>query len=274
LAEINQSFKDLNTIDTRKARHSYFKVEGSCEADYAEHIIDLSGGDSVMCGIRHFGGDKNRPFISLEPSFLISSKDDVERILKEVGSLFEVFKPQYASCFSRKCLMPDMKGNIYFAQLGKSAADLPSWPLENSITLKEIGSDDYYDWYQKEYEEFHSLVPGLANRVLVNAKEVMEDSRSEGLLYEVLMAGERVGIIAAERSSFLSKPGIYFNEIYLCKNQRGKGLAKIVQKLFIKKFSKPDEIIWGTIDSDNLPSQRTAMKNKRRPVRFENFFTT
>ena len=271
---MNQNFNDLNAIDTKKARHSYFEVEGSYEADYAEHIIDLPDGESVMCGIRHFGGDKSKPFVNLEPSFPINSKDDVERILKEVKTLFGVFKPQYVSCFSSKCLKPDMKGNIYFAQLGRNAANLPSWPQEDSITLKEIVSDDYYEWYQREYEEFHSLVPGLATRVLVNAKEVMEDSRSEGLLYEVLIEGERIGMVAAERSSFLGKPGIYFNEIYLCKNQRGKGLAKIVQKLFIKKVSNPDEIIWGTIDSDNLPSQRTAMKNNRRPVRFENFFTT
>jgi len=86
-------------------------------------------------------------------------------------------------------------------------------------------------------------------------------------MYEVYMKGKKIGLIAEERSPFLGHSGVYFHEIFISKKWKGKGLAKAIQR----KFVNDDDFIWGTIDAQNLPSYKTALVNKRRPIRFECF---
>ena len=111
----------------------------------------------------------------------------------------------------------------------------------------------------------------LKDKVTINSKKVMQDSIEDGLLKSVLLNGKRIGLIAAKISKFLGYNGMYFNEIFIDKNFKGKGLAKAIQRKFIQEFSRSNEFIWGTIDSQNLPSFKTALANGRKPIRFECF---
>ena len=87
----------------------------------------------------------------------------------------------------------------------------------------------------------------------------------------VEIEGERVGLIAGERSPFLGHDGIYFHEIFVSQKWKGKGLAKIIQRKYVDQFTEGHEFVWGTIDHFNLPSFKTAEGNGRKAVRFENF---
>lgn len=125
--------------------------------------------------------------------------------------------------------------------------------------------------YERIRSEFESFKPRLKKRVTVNSIESMRESIDQGLLYEAHLDGQRVGLIAGERSSFLGHPGIYFQEIFISKDFKGIGLAKALQRKFVRESSNDGEYIWGTIDSLNLPSYRTAIGNGRIPIRYECF---
>jgi hypothetical protein len=149
--------------------------------------------------------------------------------------------------------------------------NIKNWHFENEICFLKIKDDSYYDWYKKGYNEFHYSNPLLKTKVTVNSIDSMRDVLNQGLLFYIELSGERIGLIAAERSKFLGRDGLYFHEIFLSKEYKGKGLAKAVQRKFISNFAVGNEFIWGTIDSSNLPSYKTANSNGRIAVRFECF---
>ena len=99
----------------------------------------------------------------------------------------------------------------------------------------------------------------------------MEESRELGLLYYGVINNENVGLIAADKTNFLSHSGVYFNEIMLTTDWKGKGLAKVLQQKFIKEHVCQLDFVWGTIDWNNKPSLKTALSNNREAIRFESF---
>ncbi len=101
----------------------------------------------------------------------------------------------------------------------------------------------------------------------------MSESLDQGLLFFAKINQEKVGLIAGIKSELLGHSGMYFNEIFISKEFRGKGLAKSIQRKFINDNAKPKDIIWGTIDYQNKCSYRTAASNERTPIRFECFLS-
>jgi hypothetical protein len=47
-------------------------------------------------------------------------------------------------------------------------------------------------------------------------------------------------------------------------------LAKSIQRKFIAQKAKKGDLVWGTIESQNLFSLKTALSNARKPIRYEN----
>jgi hypothetical protein len=125
---------------------------------------------------------------------------------------------------------------------------------------------------KRDNREFHHDNPDLKWKVTLNSKETMNESFEQGLLFFAKINNEKIGLIAAIRENFLGRPGIYFNEIFISKKWREKGLAKIVQRQFLEEVCCDNEVIWGTIDAANSPSYRTALSNGRIPIRYESFF--
>jgi len=58
----------------------------------------------------------------------------------------------------------------------------------------------------------------------------------------------------------------------ICEHWKGQGLAKAIQRKFVDENSKQTDVVWGTINSANLPSYKTAAANRRIPIRCESFF--
>ena len=55
------------------------------------------------------------------------------------------------------------------------------------------------------------------------------------------------------------------------KKWKGKRLAKAIQRKFVAELAYENDYIWGTIDSANLPSYKTAFANGRKAIRVECF---
>tara|TARA_R110002072_G_scaffold534_2_gene3605 strand:+ start:139311 stop:140258 length:948 start_codon:yes stop_codon:yes gene_type:complete len=271
--DIVSELEDLNSEQTKKARLDHFQVEGTSPDDYSERLLDLDNNRKVIYGIRHKGGNKEIPFIQFTPNFKINSKSEVLEIYEQIKTEFKVFNPLYVSLFSREKVDADLFGSVYMVSTAEKFKELAPWKEEAQVKIELITNDSYYDWYKSGYDQFHADYPQLKNKVTVNSKELMRESLDEGLLKLFTIDGEKVGLIGAEKSKFLGHDGLYFNEIYIEKNWKGKGLAKAMQRIFVASSTKGHELIWGTINDSNIPSYKTAYSNGRRAVRFECFFS-
>ncbi|MEH0862406.1 hypothetical protein [Halobacteriovorax sp. DPLXC-1] len=269
--EIEEDFIDLNTEETKLARWQRFKREGVSLQDFSEKVLNLGESRKVIYGIRHMNGNINIPFINLIANFSISSKEDALEIYKNICDEFKNFSPKFLSFFSAQKIEADFYGDTYMCATASTMKARDPWNSEAEIDLIRVEDESYYAWYEKGYAQFNKDVPELAYKVRANSREVMNESLDEELLYYAFYQGRRIGLIAAVRSKLLGHDGFYFNEIYLEKEFKGKGLAKALQRIFVAKFASDNPIVWGTIDASNLPSYKTAFSNGRRPIRFECF---
>jgi L-amino acid N-acyltransferase YncA len=269
--DVITEFEDLNSEETKKARLEHFKIEGTSLEDYSERLLCLDEERKVLYGIRHMGGNRDVPFVQFAPNFPIGSKSEALEIYQSIKSEFGVFNPLYLSFWTRDEIDADFLGSTYMVSTSGKFKELGPWDEESGMAFEDISNDSYYDWYKRGYEEFHADFPDLEKKVTVNSADSMRDSLEQGLLKFVTINGERIGLIAAEKSELLGHDGIYFHEIYIERKWKGKGLAKAIQRKFVEKVTQGHEFIWGTIDSSNLPSYKTAFSNGRRPIRFECF---
>ncbi len=267
--ELKEDFEGLNTEAVKKDRYSYFQIEGSKPEDYSENYTEINE-LKVIHGIRHFGGDKNLPFVNIIASKPILSKKDALSVYDSIKERYKFFKPLHLSFRSAKEIDADFFASIHMVQKAQVIKSIKPWQFESEIKFVTINDRTFYDWYKNQYEVFHKNFPELKEKVTLNELDVFEDGLKESLLQFVKISDEIVGLIAAERSKFLGEEGIYFNDIVITKDWKGKGLAKAIQRKFVEKFSS-DEWIWGTIDKNNLPSYNTALANRRMPVSYECF---
>ncbi|MBC77137.1 MAG: hypothetical protein CME64_14085 [Halobacteriovoraceae bacterium] len=269
--DILEEFKELNDEEVKAARHRHFNINGTSVESYAEKELDLGLGRRVIYGIRHLSGEANSPFVSIRPNFSVGSKEEALNIYQKIKDELDVFDPLSLSFWSAKKVNVDFYGSVYMVALAEKIKNKAPWIGEEKIELEEVENTSYFDWYEREYLEFNKAKPALAKWVRHNSLQTMEASRKEGLLQYVKIEGQIAGLVAAEKGSLLGHSGTYFNEVFLRKKWKGKGLAKSVQRKFIAEQCLGDEFVWGTIYFDNLPSYRTAFSNLRRPVRYECF---
>mgnify|MGYP003684670097 CR=1 FL=1 len=269
--DLISEIEDLNSEDTKKARFDHFKVKGASPDDYSEKLLKLDDDESIVYGIRNMGGNPDIPFVQIIPNFEITSKQMSLSIYERIKDEFKAFGPLYLSFQTRTRIDADFFGSVYMVAKTIDLVNKKPWPIEDRISFVDINDNSYYEWYKNGYDEFHSDVPGLKEKVTVNSEGSMTDSLEQGLLKFVEIYGERIGLIAGEKSELLGHTGVYFHEIYISKKWKGKGIAKAIQRKFVTLFANELEYVWGTIDSSNLPSYKTAYSNGRRPIRHECF---
>lgn len=270
--EVESDFKSLNQSEVLEKRKSFLNIKNSTALHYKEHYIAIDELTNIICGIRHLNLDKNNAFISLKSDAYLSCQSLKEIYSSKLNSLFDVFKPKYIQYFSKHKNEYDHIGQCTMLQ---SAQEIKVNSLNSPhlFTFMTPIDQNYYTAYKEEYQKYHKENPKLKNRVPVNDLETMEISRKDDLLKLVYLDSIHIGWIAAEKLDFLGMAGIYFNEILLKQNERGKGIAKYIQKQFIIDFIKENPIVWGTIDYQNKTSMQTALHNNRRAVRYEHFMS-
>lgn len=273
MEELSDEFEDLNTSATKQARLDHFKIQGAILEDYSERVLVLSESKKVFFGIRHESGNVKYPFVQITPNFDLSREELIELYNDKMKDLFSIFKPLQIRFWSKRRVEFCEYRSTYLVSTHRGISKLNRWPQENNLSFESVKDDTYYEWYKAGYEKFHAENISLVNRVTLNSRDVMRDSMNDDLLKIVLLNGERIGLIAAERSDFLGHAGIYFNEIFIDEKFKGRGLAKAIQRKFVQEFSKHDDFIWGTIDHNNIPSYKTAISNNRKAVRIENIIT-
>lgn len=269
--ELKTEFTTLNAEATLNKRYNFFKIPKTKPSDFRELLIPIPNKGKIICGIRHFSGKLERPFINISVDFDTSKEELIQVYNEHAAKYFEKFTPKEIRIFESKSHDSTDYNNCCMVQKAGIIKNNIGFEIDNQLKLKPFLDDNYYDDYVKEYQLFHRKNPQLENKVPYNDKDLMERSRAEGLLRLVEYNGNEIGLIAALKSDFLGNEGIYFLDIQIKEKWLRKGLAKSIQKLFVKEIADDETIIWGTIDAANLSSMKTASSNLRIPVRYETF---
>ncbi len=240
---------DLNSLDVLEGRSEYMGI--GKPSDYKSHLIETDEG-AVIAGIRHLGNDKNKAFVYVWPSFKINSPLG---IIKSISPYFEVFKPENI-CYWLRPDCNDSNETVIQQRFIGQIAEMKKYDLSLSR------NKNYYEWYKSEYDKFHEENPEYVNRIQVNSEEEMDASFKEGLLYTFTDGEQNVGLISGESDTFLGKPSIYLNEILIGQSYRGKGRANQLLAGFVNML-KADYFICD-IDSDNIPSTKTALHSGQK----------
>lgn len=268
---------ELNNPDVMHARHELFGLKALNSEDWAERTYDLSDEEHVIAGIRHLGGDVEKPFIGVTTDFELSSWSDLQDIIDAVLPDLEIFRPAYlnfwlnpSSEFAKELNKEFTPARRYV--VGK-LPDLKQQAVDDlsGVEFKKITDESYREWYEEQYEEFHKDYPDLVNWVSVNPEEDMNDCIEDGHIYYVLVDGVQVGLIAGSLQDFLGHEAMYMTEVFLAKEFRGQGLSSKVHQKFYQSLPEDIEYVWGTIDAKNTPSTKVAHKVGRKVVR-EEFF--
>ena len=271
--DLCRAFTDLNSGATRQKRHERFAVPETTPEDYSERLIELGPERHVICGIRHMNLNPKHPFIQLRANFALSGTEQIQRIFSCIEAHFSVFDPMYVAVNAPRPI-GSMVAQVHLVQRAGVIQAMPPWSTEAVVEIRQVTNQSYFEAYQGAYARFHQHHPELTELVPVNQLDLMEASREAGLLYAMHVDGQQAGLIAAAKSDFLGLPGLYFNELVIWGPHIGKGYAKALQRKFILECASPETIVWGTIHARNVPSSKTALANKRRPIRYESFVPT
>jgi RimJ/RimL family protein N-acetyltransferase len=82
--------------------------------------------------------------------------------------------------------------------------------------------------------------------------------KKEGVYHTILVNGEKAGIVGFIPTQNSRGEKLYFIQIALLENFRGKGLTKIAEDLIASKYTLPK--LYATIEIDNLASLKTHLK--------------
>ena len=269
---------ELNDPQVMGRRHDFFKVPNSKPNDYQEQVFQIAEGKSVLAGIRHAGGNIERPFINLWPDYELQSLEDVSEAYSKIVDQFKLFSPKDLSFWLNpessfavdieKQVSPNLR---YIVALVDKIKTLERPNNYDRVSFHSIQDSSYRSWYEDLYLDFHSKNKELKDWVPLNDEEDMDDCLKDGLLFFINIDGKRAGLIGGRKEKLLGKLGVYFVEILLSSDFKGQGLAPAVQRRFIDQLSGGIELIWGTIDSKNIPSTKTAIRVGRVSMRSEYF---
>jgi RimJ/RimL family protein N-acetyltransferase len=269
---------ELNNPAMLSKRNNWLKIPGTSDQNFLERVFEIGNRRSFLAGIRHVGGNPSMPFVNLTADFTPSSWAEFDDIKNIVRSEFKIFNPAHiAIWFSpRSSFALEIERTIQPARryLAAKTAELLSKsppPNFNSLHLEAVKAPDYFDWYKNEYEKFHVKHPELKSWVTMSDFEDLEEYRALNLLYRAKMGEETVGLIGGSAQSLLGMSGLYMCELLIAETFKGKSLAAAMQRRFIEEAGRNFEVVWGTIDSRNIPSTRTALKIGRHIVRNEYF---
>jgi len=237
---------DLDQPEILDERLEYFGIGKA--SDYLHHWLETDEG-YVLAGIRHLGGNKEKPFVYIWPSFKIKN---INIIIKNIRSYFKEFNPKSYHFWSR----PDCNDFDFSIVQQRFIARIQEMKKYDLNLDKSV---EFYNWYKSEYEKFHQSNPEYINRITVNSRETMEHCLDENLLFLLMEGDKKIGLIAGENETFLDKPAIYLDEILVAQEFRGKGYAKKLLGSFINLLNA--EYFICHIDIDNFPSTKTALRS-------------
>lgn len=278
-AEAREEFESLcqAPVELDVARHKKYAIIGTKVDDYRDRIIGLSEGRAVLAGIRFVGGDSEKPFLAAWPDYCLDGVEQVRSLATDLDQHFAVFSPKALQVFAPsgsslerelEQIAPPRRW-LYVGAIESILAspELPR-PLQGLKIARPIG-DGYYDTYLGLYKELHASGDPLDLANEPNDREDLDDAFKAGMLWNIVLGGECVGMLQAEEGSVLGEQSLYISDIIVQRHHRGKSLGPLAQLEFLRQVGEGYRYLYGEILEENTPSISAAKKLGRRPIRSE-----
>ncbi len=277
IREEYESLAELAIPEICLKRYQRFNLPDVRPLDYKERIIILDENTFLLAGIRFKGLDVTQPYVLVSGNFKKIEGIPFSRISELIKEEFKAFKPL---CFHMN--FPeglDITTNNFkidrYTVMGtiKEIVELKLKPISDEVELVTLNDMHFYDEYNGEYKKLHENSPRLKNEVQVASLESLNNAAKEALLFEIMINGERAGVMAGYIADYFGKKEICILEEILFEAYRGKGLGIYVQKEFARKMLSRFELMWGQISNLNPSSLKIALKNGRKITEIEYSFS-
>ncbi|KAA0976096.1 GNAT family N-acetyltransferase [Paeniglutamicibacter gangotriensis] len=246
---------------------------------WANRRIELSDGHWAIAGIRFRGRDIEKPFVDVFATSLPPEPTGLAA-LGEILSHFSAFSPL---CF--RVNLPDPGTGLRtiaaseadagratpdLLVVGRPVAEMLEQPLDSrydEVSLVPCGPAEAQRRVAAIYDELRRAQPQLDQWATPADADTLEDAAEEGLLFDIRVNGTSAGVVAAERDDAYGLAGFCMQEIVLDSAHRGSrvGVAAL-QRLCHEVPSTTNDVLWGHIHPDNVPSLRNAQASGRKIV--------
>ena len=245
-------------------------IAGATPAMYNHRVLEVAG-MRVMLGIRFRGGDIAIPFVDLlRSSRAITSAAQVGAICALVRQEFAVFKPLMVRFYQPAHLefQLDVSGSsgdkrVLAAPLTTMLEHPKPFGLER-VSLRRATDLEFYPRYAETYATVYQERPWLPHESRTGSLEDMQEYLETGQVFEVFVDGQWAGITGgAHHTDEFALRGFVVIEMLLAKFARGQGLGAAVQYRLaeaLQAFSAPEDVLYGTIGSNNSPMLKTAAR--------------
>ncbi|MGO1235564.1 GNAT family N-acetyltransferase, partial [Microbacterium gubbeenense] len=227
--------------------------------------------------IRFRGQDIEKPFVDIIATSLAPDSAGVAA-LGEVLPHFSDFAPL---CLRVNLPDPDQALRALAASdavhatpdlliVARPVAEMLELPLDDrydDVTIAPCDPAFAAERVAAIYEELTPSRPKLAQWATPADADSLEDAAEQGLLFDVRVDAASAGIVAAERDDSYGLAGFCMQEVAIDHAHRGQrvGVAAL-QRLARELPSNADDVLWGHIHPDNVPSLRNAQESGRKVV--------
>ena len=271
-----ESLAELVDPEICLKRCQRFDLPGVKPEDYKEKILYLDDDSFILAGIRFQGLNVTQPFISVLGNFKKAVSIPSNKIAQIVKEEFKAFKPHsfHMNFPEGIAISSDYKIDRYTVMGNiQDVVNLPLTKTSDQVELILLKEMNFYEDYVREYEILYSKSHHLKNEVKIKSIESLNDAGKEDLLFEILINGQRAGLIAGYIENYFGKKEICILEEILFETYRGKGFGVYLQKAFAVKMLNRFELMWGHISDLNPSSLKTALKNGRKITEIEYRFS-
>ena len=261
--------------------HGAFYIEGAVPKDYLWKCLEMPSGKKLIAVINFMGLDLGKPFIrvmAIEP--LLESIGELEALAAFLKAEFFMFSPPRICVFDGLGKFSEETERLKF-DMWNVAAPLNvirevKFDVSQQLRLEKAVNLDFYEWYEREYHLFLEEHPAHKIWLQLTKREEFQGMIEEETCYLCFLGDLRIGLIAAEYQEEKFLTGYCVYEELIVQTHRGKGYGKQMQQLMIRELPIRDEqdLLWGTIDSGNKISLRTAMACGRKKLGKWIYFNT
>jgi L-amino acid N-acyltransferase YncA len=242
---------------------------------WANRVLDVGAGGWAVTGIRYRSLDRARPFVDVVATDQDPTTDGLAAVADAVLPAYQAFGPH---CLRVEAGDPDdlvatMAADSRFGPgsavdqyvLAGRVSDLRGAPFEGDLVELRPGEPAAMARLAAAIYAQHPA--GAALMATPEDESSLAECAAEDLLFEVVLDGVAVGVVAAVRDDAHGLSGFCVQEICLDPAVRGRGLAgHAMRGLLLRLHARDGDVLWGTIHPANSPSLRNALSVGREIV--------
>jgi hypothetical protein len=238
---------------------------------WAPRLVGLSAGGWAVARLRFRLGDVGLPFVDVVATTAPPTTDGLDEVAASVLPRYEGFSPRClrvevpdAADLLGQLGADDRFGTcaVHSHVLAGRVEELrrrPRVPATDVVRLVPLAAPEAAERVAALYAALAAARPDTTAWAAPEDSEALAEHAEAGVLREVLVEGRPAGVVAAARDDDHALAGFEVKELALDAAHRGRRLAAgVVQHLLDALPTGPDDVLWGTIHPDNLPSLRTA----------------